>query len=418
MKRRAIAFAAILPLCAALWLCRCSINVASGTETGNPDITACAKAMAKEALAALHTKNEWQPSSYLDSAALADSMQNVPLTSIAAAGGLSKRAATLADTSPFLDSALIIYDTVVFFDTIIKKDTTFVRDTIPVADTLSKTLPAAGDTVTVDVACKKGSIVICDTAVITDTLLQQRAKAVIRIIRKSDGQQLLYAVTDTLWLKNATDTTKAGTISNPAPAPQWELANVAYIPGIALKVNYMFVSLPPLSDTVSVPANAGNCLINTRRMFLSRSTIAGVTVLSRIAYSEADSTLGISTFYPGAADTAESLSVAYKVDIGKNFSSATDDRLLGISRSVSYKPLSQFRRISLHISPDPLAMTGTEPSSGLASITLTNARGASAAFYGVADSANGLIGTMTQAGATYQVSVGVDGKTSVVKIDR
>jgi hypothetical protein len=133
-------------------------------------------------------------------------------------------------------------------------------------------------------------------------------------------------------------------------------------------------------------------------MFLSRSTIAGVTVLSRIAYSEADSTLGIFTFYPGAADTAESLSVAYKVDIGKNFSSGSDDRLLGISRSVSYKPLSQFRRISLYISPDPLAMTAGEPSSGFASIMLTNDRGASAAFYGVADTANGLIGTMTQAG--------------------
>lgn len=416
--KRLMAFVAILPLCAALWLCRCSFNVASGTETGNPDIAVCAKAMAKEALAALHTKNEWQPSSYLDSAAAADSTQNVPLTSLAAAGGFAKRTAILADTSPFLDSALIIYDTVVFFDTIIKKDTTFVRDTIPVADTLLKTRPAAGDTVTVDVACKKGSIVICDTAVITDTLLQQRAKAVIRIIRKSDGQQLLYAVVDTLWLPGATDTIRTGVISLTAPAPQWVLADVAYTPGMAAKINYMFVSGVPPVDTMSVPANAGNCVINARQMFLSRSTIAGVTVLSRIAYSEADSTLGIITFYPGAADTAESLTVAYKVDIGKNFSSAGDDRLLGISRSVSYKPLSQYRRISLHISPDPQAMTGSEPSSGLASITLTNDHGASAAFYGVADSANGLVGTITQSGTTYQVSVGVDGKTSVVRIDR
>jgi hypothetical protein len=411
--KRLLAFAALLPLCAALWLCRCSFNTASGTETGNPDITACAKAMAKEALAALHTGNDWQPSTYLDSAAIADSMQNVPLPS-----GLGKRAAALADTSPFMDSALIIYDTVVFFDTIITKDTTYVRDTIPVADTLSKTLPAAGDTVTVDVACKKGSIVICDTAVITDTLLQQRAKAVIRIIRKSDGQQLLYAVVDTLWLQGSADTTRTGITSLPVLAPQWELADVAYSPGVAARVSYMFITVAPPADTVSVPANAGNCLINARQMFLSRSTIAGTTVLSRIAYSETDSMLGIITFYPSAADTAESLTVAYKVDIGKNFSSGADDRLLGISRGVYYRPLSQYRRLILHISPDPQSMTGSEPSSGLASITLTNASGASAAFYGVADRANGLIGTITQSGATYQVSVGIDGKTSVVKIVR
>jgi hypothetical protein len=344
-------------------------------------------------------------------------MQNVPLNSPAAAG-FAKRAAVLADTSPFLDSALIIYDTVVFYDTVIKKDTAIVRDTIPVADTLSKTQPAAGDTVTVDIACKRGSIVICDTAVITDTLLRQRAKAVIRIIRTSDGQQLLYAVTDTLWLKGATDTTTIGMISSLAPATRWKLANVLYTPGTAAGVNYMFVSMPLPADTVSIPANAGNCLINARQMFLSRSTVAGATVLSRIAYSEADSTLGITTFYPGSADTAESLFVAYKVDIGKNFSSAGDDRLLGISHRVAYRPLSQFRRISLRISPDPQAMRGSEPMSGLASITLTNADGTSAAFYGLVDFANGLIGTITRAGTAYQVSVGIDGTTSVVKITR
>ncbi|HUI92958.1 MAG TPA: hypothetical protein VLX68_11985 [Chitinivibrionales bacterium] len=418
MKRRVLPFAALLALWAALWLCRCSVNIASGTETGNPDITACAQAMAKEALAALHTKNLWQPSAYLDSAAAADTVQNVPLAS--APAGLSKRSAALADTAPVNDSSLIIYDTVTFYDTVFNRDTSYIRDTIMVADTVSRPLPAAGDTAVVNVTVRKGSIVICDTAVIADTVLQKRAKVVVRVVRQSDGAQLLYAVTDTLWL--AADSGGSSIKGNPAPvvpAPQWTLANVAYTSAAnTAQVDYLFVSAVPVTDTVSLPAHDRNCIMSARPLFVSRSTAAGATTLSRVYFSEPDSTLGIVTFYPGVADTAESLTVAYKVDIGKNLSSAGDDRLLAISRSVVYRSLSPYRSISIRISPDPQTMTGVEPAVGLASITLTNANGASAAFYGVADTANGLTGVITRNGSRYQVSVGIDGKTSVVEIVR
>jgi hypothetical protein len=178
------------------------------------------------------------------------------------------------------------------------------------------------------------------------------------------------------------------------------------------------VSAAPVADTVLLPAQNRNCILSARRLFLSQNTVAGATTLSQVSFSDADSTLGIITFYPGAADTAESLSVSYKIDIGRNLSSAGDDRLLGISRSVLRRPLSPYRRISLHISPDPQSMTGIEPALGLASITLTNDSGATASFYGVADTANGLTGVITRSGTRYQVSVGVNGKTSVAEIVR
>jgi hypothetical protein len=409
---------AILSLCAVAALLNCGYNMASGVETGNPDVSACASTMANEAFLALHTENNWQPSSHLNNAAAADSMQNVTLVFSPPATGLGKKASTLSDTSFFSDSTLIIYDTLVFYDTVIKKDTLFVRDTVPVSDTISTTRPASGDTTTVDVAWKKGSIVICDTVVITDTLVQKHAKAVIRIIRKTNGEKLLYAVAETLWIRGASNSIVTSDIPQQRAPMQWELSNVDYKAAPAFAVSYQFVSAAPIIDTVSVPAKAGSCVINARRLFLSQSTIAGGIVLSRISYSEADSTLGIIRFFPAPADTAESLSVVYKVDVGANVSSGSDDRLLGIFRGVTFRPVSKYKRLNLHISPDLQSMTSGGPASGSASITLTNKNGVCTVFYGIVDKTHGLLGTITEAGEKYQVSVGTDGKTNVERIEQ
>jgi hypothetical protein len=402
-----------------VWFCTllalvpgCSTNIASGTETGNPDIRACANEMAAEALAALETGNGWQPSTYLDSSQAADTATNAPLLS-AASSGLAKQARAASDTMSLSDSLFVVYDTVYLYDTTIRKDTNYVYDTLPIADTLAKTLPLSGDTLTTERTCKKGFIVICDTAVITDTLLQSRASVVVKILKYPDGKQVLYAVADTLWITG--DTTRAATNGMVASPPLWELSDIVYQKSGNQVPVYLFVSTP-LMDTVSVPAHAGNWLVNARQVFVSSQKTVGTSVVEWVSFTMNDSTLRLGRYYPFAADTVESLTTAYKVDIGQNISSAADDRLLWIARGVSYRPLSGIKHIALRITPDAGAMTGGEPSSGSVSLSLTKSNGGGGTFYGAVSRAAGLVGTYTQGGVDYQIAVPGNGAVLVTKV--
>jgi hypothetical protein len=411
MKPRASTLVLLVWCCTLLALVSgCSTNIASGTETGNPDISACAKKIAAEALQALETGNGWQPSTYLDSSQAADTATNIPLVQPA---GLAKQAQATSDTMSLGDSLVVVYDTVYFYDTTIRKDTNYVYDTLAIADTVAKTLPSSGDTLMTERTCKKGFIVICDTAVIIDTLLQSRARVVVKILKNPNGKQVLYAVADTLWITG--DTTRAATIGVVASPPRWELSDIVYQKSGNPAPVYLFVSTPAM-DTVSVPAHARNWLVNARQVFVSSQKTVGASVVQWVSFTMNDSTLRLGRYYPFAADTVESLTTAYKVDIGQNISSAADDRLLCITRGVSYRPLSGIKHIALRITPDANAMTDGEPSSGSVFLSLTKSNGGGGTFYGAVSKANGLVGTYTQNGVDYQIAVPGNGAILVTRV--
>lgn len=167
MDKRLYALTATILTAGILLICSCGTGPMAGTETGNPDITACLES----ALTMFETVDAWMPSHYLESGERQLNPENV--YTIPTVASLAKR--TSADSSTGESTT-----TTVRYDTIFVVDTVFFRDTI-IIDTLvldtTDTGSAEGGSSVNQVVVRRlqvDSVFIADTQVFLDTFLVAR----------------------------------------------------------------------------------------------------------------------------------------------------------------------------------------------------------------------------------------------------
>ncbi|MBN1760267.1 MAG: hypothetical protein JW863_18210 [Chitinispirillaceae bacterium] len=166
--RRGILLQIFTIVSAGVWiLCSCTNGPVAGTETGNPDITACLAS----ALSLFDSTEAWVPSTYLVDGERQLSPQNV--YSPPSTGKVAKRAAT--DSTPAdKEGGSVGYDTVFIVDTLFNRDTV-ILETVTY-DTINEQFGA--DSAINELVIQQilyDSVFITDTQVVRDTFLIVRS---------------------------------------------------------------------------------------------------------------------------------------------------------------------------------------------------------------------------------------------------
>ncbi len=149
----------------ALLLATCTSGPVAGTETGNPDITACLES----ALSLFDTTDRWIPSTYLvdgERQLSPDNVYNPPLVA-----NVAKRKGT--DTvGEVPDGSMVLYDTVIIVDTTFRYDT-LVLETITL-DTAHQYFEEADTQIVGELISQQrlyDTVFVIDTVVVLDTFL-------------------------------------------------------------------------------------------------------------------------------------------------------------------------------------------------------------------------------------------------------
>ena len=391
-----------------------NLTTSGGTETGNPDIRACAKKMSKAALEALHTHDEWKPAHYLDTSIIAQKTISAQFSTHALSkAGMFKTVSAKSDTVIVNDSFAMVYDTVVYYDTVIGKDTVFVNKTLHRDDTIADTLSSLvenGTIQTIRVQQIRDSMTIVDTLVIVDTVPRPRLEIVIKILHVVDGTPFVYAIADTVALgaDAATDAKTAAFITpvgNPAIQPSgtqtWKVAGISYNQQTA-RPNYIIVGMPAL-DTMQVTTGPRPSAIAATGMFLSSRSILSGIVIETVDFSESDSTMRISRFPANVHDTVESLSIVYKLYPGF-LTTSSADRISFCNRRLTYR-YGDYNHMDLSITVDPLdSLSGDgDINKGMIKIALQKMNQETCTFDGLIDGKNGLSGMLVEKDRNYQI---------------
>jgi hypothetical protein len=173
--RRFLSWPAVALLAAALFLARCSSDLAGGTETENPEVSACAALV----FTAFDDSLAWNPRGYvpgglhrLDSAGICSG----PVYRYAG-GSLAKQwvesTDTVVGTMRIITYTIFIDDTVLIADTTLVPDTMIIDSTIVDVDTLHDTshVVTQGDTThIVQTRYETTEYVVSDTVPFFDTL--------------------------------------------------------------------------------------------------------------------------------------------------------------------------------------------------------------------------------------------------------
>jgi len=165
--------------CAAMLIAGCSLGpvAGGGTETGNPEVVACARA----AFAAMNADSQWMPEHYLPGG-----VQKLDPALLIPASTREKLAVPLGKAQARIDTVVndthyvYIDDTLLVRDTVIRTDTQYVNDTLIstrlVDDTIVET--DSGDTsryvlqrIVNDTVLVADTLVLRDTTVNVDTML-------------------------------------------------------------------------------------------------------------------------------------------------------------------------------------------------------------------------------------------------------
>ena len=163
MHKRLYAFTATILTAGALLICSCGIEPVAGTETGNPDITACLES----AVSLFDSVDEWMPSHYLENGERQLNPENV--YTVPETVPLAKRTNTGTVSGET--------DTAVRYDTIFVVDTVFIRDTVVIDTMVLDTTATEGDSSVNRVVVQRlqvDSVFIADTQVFVDTFLVAR----------------------------------------------------------------------------------------------------------------------------------------------------------------------------------------------------------------------------------------------------
>lgn len=161
MKRYAALLPAAVLSAYLVWFCSCSVGPVTGTETGNPDISASLST----AFTLFKTTDRWIPSSYLqDGESILDPGRAVPSgVKIAKRRTISAGEQDTAGTVTIDSDMLILVDTVFVDDTIINKAVVF--------DTIEAPGPdMSGDASYTSQLVRYDTIFIIDTIVSKDTV--------------------------------------------------------------------------------------------------------------------------------------------------------------------------------------------------------------------------------------------------------
>ena len=145
-----------------LLYCSCSVGPISGTETGNPDITACLNS----ALSLFDSADVWIPSHYLIDGERQLNPENVYNQPSGAA--IAKRTSSTPDTAA-AEAGSIGYDTIYIIDTLFIRDT-IILDTV-VTDTIDRQFDNGDINRLVLQQVRHDSVFIVDTSVVRDTFL-------------------------------------------------------------------------------------------------------------------------------------------------------------------------------------------------------------------------------------------------------
>ena len=391
-----------------------NLTTSGGTETGNPDIRACAKKMSAAALEALHTHDEWKPARYLDTSIIAQKTVSAQFSTHALSKtGMLKTVSAKSDTVIVNDSFAVVYDTVVYYDTAIVHDTIFVNKTLHRCDTLADTLSSLtenGTIQTIRVQEIRDSLSIVDTLIMVDTVPRPRLEIVIKILHVVDGTPFVYAIADTvaLGIDMANDAKTAAFITspgNPAVLPSatqtWEVADISYNL-LTAQAGYTLVSVP-IADTMRVTAGPRPSAITAAGMFLSSRSILSGIVIEAVDFSESDSTMRIERFSSNVHDTVESLSVVYKL-YPALLPTASADRISFCSRRLTYR-YGDDDRMDLRLTIDPLdSLLGDgDIKKAMIEIAVQKTNQETCTFDGMIDGKNGLSGMLVEKDRTYQI---------------
>jgi hypothetical protein len=240
---------------------RCSSDsspVAGGTETGNPDVTACVVMV----FGALGDTSQWNVQSLvpggiarLDSAGImGGAVYSHP------GGALSKqwteRQDTVVGSVHYITYTIFVDDTVLLTDTSVVYDTTIVNDTVAVVDTVSDTsrVVEQGDTTSIIVRhVKIRSVLVVDTVVASSTYIRTDTLFVLDtvVIRDTvDAADTSAAVRDTpVVVYSPVYRHSAGT----ATALRQEYVRIAFAMVTPDSASVNYVMLDQQGDTALVP---------------------------------------------------------------------------------------------------------------------------------------------------------------------
>jgi len=388
-------------------------TISGGTETGNPDITTCAKKMCRAALEALHTNGEWKPSQYLDSSLIAAKIIAPSFSTHSSFAGVLQMhtaGSTRSDTVIVNDSFAMVYDTAVLYDTAIVHDTVFVNTTLHRIDTLSDTLSSPvenGVVQTVRVRKVRDSMTIVDTLIVADTIPRPRLDVIIKILHFQDGIPFVYAVADTVVLGgNVYADAKSSALIAPSNMElsgmkTWEVANIFYNQSTA-QPNYTIVSkLAP--DTLRVTTGPRAFVIASTEMFMSSKKTLNGAVIETVDFSDGDSTMRIARFPANASDTVQSLSMIYKLYPGL-LSTYSAQRISFCNRHYTYR-YGDVNSMDISLTIDPLdSLYGDgDIKKGMIKILVRKMNGETGAFDGMIDNENGLSGLFVKNDRIYQL---------------
>lgn len=414
MKSNALSWVLIavssLPACLATG-CTSGGHLADGTETGNPEITACVKKMAQLTFNALDSGNSWKPDDFLH-AQTGIALAKAPAQVEVKPEGLRKTQSIKSDTVIISDSVEIVYDTMFVVDTIHVTDTVKINKVLFVSDTVVDTvLSVTGNDVLYNFVRRQvqDSVTVIDNVVVADTIIQQRKKVIIKICQYREGLPVAFIRADSLWIANSKVQTIGGKNVLPLNEPpekfvlpiKWDVASVTYDIATA-STHYSFVS-DPRKDTMVISGTKGGFSVISSQGFMERTKIVNGLVIEKERYDRPDSILNVMRYYPLAIDSVESLSVAYSIDPGANTFSGSDDRLLRINRKVLFRlGMVHFMNVALTPEAPETYFVAAGRSNAAVSIFLENNRCLHGIFNGTVD-ATGLTGVYEFSGRKYQV---------------
>jgi hypothetical protein len=391
--------------------CTTGGRLVDGTETGNPELTACIKKMASATFNALDSDNSWKPDDFLNPQT-GGALSKAPAQSIAMPSGLSiglrKTLSVKSDTVLISDTVEIVYDTIFVIDTIHVSDTVKINKVLFVSDTVVDTFMSKTGNDTLCTFIKRqvrDSVTVFDNVVVADTIIQPRKKVIIKLYQYREGTPIAFIRADSLWIadtKNDVIPQPLNIVSGTAVGPiSWGVASVTYDIASA-SARYAVVNAP-LLDTMVIAGNKNNLSVVSSQSFMARSKIMDGIIIELAQYNRLDSILSVMRYYPLAIDSVESLSVAYSVDPGANMNSGSDDLLMGIHQKMVYR-LGPLGSMNIAIIPEAsgkgLGLKGDNP---LVSIVSQNVRGLHGIFDGTMDPINGLSGVYEFGGKKYQI---------------
>lgn len=407
----------LLSLVISISVCRCSMDVAD-TETGNPDVIACMSLMTQESLKSIDIGVQWQPSSYLDTSNLPQTLafnKSLPKTlSAASANMLLSADDSISDTIIISDTVALIYDTVFFRDTIYSFDTIRVLDTLVQQRIMWDTV-VLGNSIYISSRKVVDSVLINDVVLVKDTTETVRKKVVLTIMKYNSSDTIIYAQVDTFWINPAFNDSLPRDISdkNYKSYPNnWHIDSIS-IQAEQPQIVYLLQSnstAPATGSFMIIQANFDGFRIDNNQAFLSRQRIENNILLENLAYNEKDQTMSIFRYNPLAVDTVESLLVKYNINTGANFYSGNDDQLLSIERLLKYR-LGKCDKMQIRITPDfnQTISGGSTLNRGMVDIIILRSNGSQGEFSGIIDRTDGLSGLYIENGLQYQVRCKADG---------